>query len=47
MLFTDTYSLMYWLETADINMQRIAERVHIEFELLDKGSQFFASPETN
>ena len=41
MLFTDTDSLMYWVETADINKELFAEREHLDFASFDKASPFF------
>ena len=41
MLFTDTDSLMYLVETADIYKELFAEREHFDFSSFDKASPFF------
>ena len=41
MLFTDTDSLMYWVETADIYKELFAEREHFDFACFEKASAFF------
>ena len=43
MLFTDTDSLMYWVETADIYKELFTEREHFDFASFDKASRFFHS----
>ena len=41
MLVTDTDSLMYWVETADIYKELVAEREHFDFAAFDKACPFF------
>ena len=41
MLFTDNDSLIYWVETADIFKELIAQREHFDFPSLDKARPFF------
>ena len=41
LLFTDTDSLMYWVETADIYKELFADREHFDFASFDKTSPFF------
>ena len=41
MLFTDTDSLMYWVETPDIYQELFAEREHFDFASYEKASPFF------
>ena len=41
MLFTDTDSLVYWVETADIYKELFPERDHFDFASFDKASPFF------
>ena len=41
MLFTDTESLMFWVETAGIYKELFAERAHFDFASGDKAIPFF------
>ena len=41
LLFTDTDSLMYWVETDDIYKELYAEREHFDFASFDKASPFY------
>ena len=40
-LFTDTDSLMYWVETADLYKELFADRVHFDLASYEKTSPFF------
>ena len=41
LLFTDTDSLMYWVETADIYKELFADREHFDFASFEKTSPYF------
>jgi hypothetical protein len=41
LLFTDTDSLMYWVETPDIYKELYAEREHYDFASYEKTSPYY------
>ena len=41
LLFTDTDSLMYWVETADLYQELFADRERFDFASFDKSSPFY------
>ena len=41
LLFTDTDSLMYWVETEDIYKEMFANRQHFDFASYSKTSPFY------
>ena len=43
MLFNDSDSLLYWVETADIYKELFAQREHFDFASFEKASPFFAA----